>query len=177
MLSGSNWEFPHLIIHTSKKQPDKALGNFYNVTVSSDVDSLLNFDIPAHAAGKTCNLEMLFPKQSQLETSAFELKGKGGFRVQTAYPAASVSSTYNNAPKPAYDFGVFDFKPGNAYQIGSHQCPAGNVATFQISAVGDSYLNYFQDSNPCREFFPSPNHNLLTSADLLPAIGFYITIS
>ena len=35
-------------------------------------------------------------------------------------------------------------------------CPAGKVVSFMMTAVGDSSLNYFQDSNPCRESISSP---------------------
>lgn len=99
------------------------------------------------------HLQFYLPKQHQLETSAFDLKGDAEFKFVTAYPAASTSTTFNTAPKPAYDFGSFKFEPGNAYHIGSHAADqvAGKAATFIMSAVGNSYINYFQDYNPCRE--------------------------
>lgn len=51
-----------------------------------------------------------------------------------------------------------------------------DVATFIMSAVGNSYLDFFQDSNPCRELFSTltASVTLLTS---FTAIGLYITIS
>lgn len=122
-----------------------------------------------------CNLVFYLPKQSQLETSAFDLGGEKTFKFVTAYPAASTDTTYATAPKPGYDFGVFGLAPGNAYNIGQHICPAGRAATFIMSAVGQSYLNYFQDNNPCRKLASLTCPPI--DADIFTAIGLYITIS
>lgn len=121
-----------------------------------------------------CNLVFYLPEQHQLETSAFELKGEGKFHFATAYPAISKDIPYATAPKPGYDFGVFEFKPGNAYNIGQHMCPAGKAATFIMSAVGKSYINYFQDYNPCRKFTSLTPR---TRTDSYAAIGLYLTVS
>ena len=45
-----------------------------------------------------------------------------------------------------------------------------------MSAVGKSYLNYFQDYNPCREFL-STSLPSRASADIFTAIGLYIIVS
>ena len=140
-----------MIVPVNEKKPEKAYGTVFNGTASKDISTFFNFDIPQSAKGKTCFLDFLLPMQSELETSAFELDGDKTFSFATAYPAASKHTTYNTAPEEAYQFGHYKLEPGNAYRIGSHSCPAGEVATFKMSAVGSSYLNYFQDYNPCRE--------------------------
>lgn len=43
-----------------------------------------------------------------------------------------------------------------------------------MSAVGAASLNYFQDYNPCREWFLSLLHSLI-NANCLAAIGAYVT--
>lgn len=43
MLSGNNWEFPHLIIPISKSHPNKAYGTAYNGTACPDKSSVFQF--------------------------------------------------------------------------------------------------------------------------------------
>ena len=38
--------------------------------------------------------------------------------------------------------------PGNAYTIASFPCPAGQTVSYEVKAVGDTYLRDFQDYNP-----------------------------
>lgn len=99
----------------------------------------------------TCSLEFLFPTRDQLETSAYEFSGAGKFEVSILEGVATTATTYATAPKVAYDFGTFTIEPGTAVNFGScpDGCPAGKAISFWISPVGDSSLNYFQDSNPC----------------------------
>lgn len=101
-----------------------------------------------------CSLEFLFPMQGQLETSAYEFSGSGQFEFAFLEGTATKDTTYATAPKVAYDFGTFTLKPGTAVDIGAcpNGCPAGKAVSFWMSPVGDSSLNYFQDSNPCRKF-------------------------
>lgn len=146
-LSGT-YEYPHLIIPVDSKQPDKAAGTSYNGTVSGTVSSLYNFDIPSSDSGKTCSLVFLFPKQSQLETSAFEFSGNGGVDFAMLKGPASSGTTYNNKPGVATDYGVTKVAPGNSYTIATFPCPGNTAVGFQLSASGDTYLNYFQDYNP-----------------------------
>lgn len=61
LLTGSNWEFPHLIVPISKSKPNKAYGTVFNGTASPDVSSVFQFDIPKSAAGKMCNLQVSRP--------------------------------------------------------------------------------------------------------------------
>ena len=143
-------QFPHLIVPINSAKANKAYGTSFNSTVGETTLSIFNFDIPPSAKGKTCNLEFLFPTQSQLETSAYTFSGIGKFKFAILEGVATKSTTYANAPKLSHDFGTFTLKPGSAVQLGGHACPAGAAMSFLMSPVGNSSLNYFQDSNPCR---------------------------
>lgn len=146
-LSGT-YEFPHLIVPVNSQSPDQAYGTSYNGTVSSTISSLFNFDIPASDAGKTCSLVFLFPKQSQLETSAFEFSGAGGIDFAMLKGPASSSTTFNNKPGVAKDYGVTTVSPGNSYTIATFACPANSAIGFELSTSDGSFLNYFEDYNP-----------------------------
>lgn len=94
----------------------------------------------------------LLPTADQLETSAFELSGDATFELTyLSYPATK-DTTYATAP-PADDLlNTFTLKPGTVTTISEREgCSAGHTVAFMLSAVGSSYLNYFQDSNPCRK--------------------------
>ncbi|KAL4867340.1 ubiquitin 3 binding protein But2 C-terminal domain-containing protein [Aspergillus spectabilis] len=146
-LSG-DYEFPHLIIPVDSSTPDNAPGTSYNGTVSSTISSIFNFDIPASDAGKTCNLVFLFPKQEDLETSAFSFSGDGAVQFGALESAASQSTTYNNAPAVSQDLGTYTVAPGNSYSIGSFACPAGQTVSFVMTNAGSTELDFFEDYNP-----------------------------
>ncbi|KAG5924690.1 hypothetical protein E4U61_007365 [Claviceps capensis] len=64
------YEFPHLIIPVDKSNPDKAYGTSFFGEVTPSRSSISNFDIPVSDRNKTYTLILLFPNQSQLETSS-----------------------------------------------------------------------------------------------------------
>ncbi|KFY41384.1 hypothetical protein V495_04944 [Pseudogymnoascus sp. VKM F-4514 (FW-929)] len=142
------YEFPHLIIPVDSSKPDTAPGTSYFGTVSSTVSSIFNFDIPAADSGKKCSLIFLFPTQDQLETSSFTISGDGGLDFSRLSGVATGSTTFNNQPGVATDYGVTTVSPGNSYNIATFDCPAGTAVSFEIKASGDTSLNYFQDYNP-----------------------------
>lgn len=146
-LSGA-YEFPHLIIPVDSSNADHAPGTSYFGEVSSTISSLFNFDIPAGDAGKKCSLVFLFPKQEDLETSSFTFSGSGDIDFSYLNGPASQTTTYNNRPGVWEDLGVVRVAPGNSYLIATFDCPAGQAIGFEMSAVGDTCLNYFQDYNP-----------------------------
>ncbi|OBT74574.1 hypothetical protein VF21_07567 [Pseudogymnoascus sp. 05NY08] len=142
------YEFPHLIIPVDSSKPDTAPGTSFFGTVSSTVSSIFNFDIPAADSGKKCSLIFLFPTQAELETSSFTISGNGGLDFSKLSGVATGSTTFNNAPGVATDYGVTTVSPGNSYNIATFDCPAGTAVSFEIKASGDVSFNYFQDYNP-----------------------------
>ncbi|KAK5171878.1 uncharacterized protein LTR77_003515 [Saxophila tyrrhenica] len=169
-----SFEFAHLIVRVDSANPDKALGNYLNGTVSPSVSSIFNFDFPENLADKTCHLYFSLPEHDQLETSAYEFGGEGKFKVSYLSGVASKETAYNNAPKVDDVLKEFTLTPGTAVAISEREgCAAGQTVSFEMSAVGDSYLNYFQDFNPYREFSPLPP-DLITADLLFPAIGLYV---
>ncbi|KAK3057831.1 hypothetical protein LTR09_000906 [Extremus antarcticus] len=143
-------EFPHMIIHVDSSRPDQALGNFFNGTASSTVSSIFNFDFPSSLADKTCHMVFTLPTQDQLETSAFELGGQQTFTLSYLAEVATKETTYNNAPKEDDILKSFTITPSTAVTISEREgCSAGSARSFRLDAVGDSYINYFQDFNPC----------------------------
>jgi hypothetical protein len=143
-----NYEFPHLIIPISSSSPTAAAGTSYFGTVSSTVSTIFNFDIPSSDNGKTCSLIFLFPTQAELSTSSFTFSGNGGIDFSLLSSPATSATDYANAPGVATDYGTTTVAPGNSYTIATFACPAGNKVGFEMKAVGDTSLNYFQDYNP-----------------------------
>ena len=85
-----------------------------------------------------------------LETSAYTFSGTGSMEFSMLDGIATGSTTYANAPKNKQSFGTFNLTPGNAYQIASFPCQAGQAIGIWMHAIGDTALDYFQDFNPCR---------------------------
>jgi hypothetical protein len=143
------YEFPHLIIPIDSSNPDNKAGTTFFGEVSSTISTIFNFDIPASDAGKTCTLIFLFPTQSQLQTSSFTFSGNGGIDF-AALDSVAVSgqTSYNNQPGVTQDFGTTVVAPGNSYTIATFQCPEGKAVAYEMKAVGDTQLRYFQDYNP-----------------------------
>ncbi|KAL4986153.1 ubiquitin 3 binding protein But2 C-terminal domain-containing protein [Aspergillus falconensis] len=146
-LSG-NYEFPHLIIPIDSSSPDEAYGTQFNGTVTPTVSTIFNFDIPAADAGKTCSLVFLFPRQEDLETSAFDFSGDGTIQFSAVETPATQSTTYNNAPQISQNFGQFIVSPGNSYTVSSFECPAGQTVGYEMSTAGSTNLEFFEDYNP-----------------------------
>lgn len=59
------------------------------------------------------------------------------------------STTYNNLPAIAKDFGQFAMTIGKAHSISKSACPAGHTVGFLMSPKYTTAFTYFQDSNPC----------------------------
>ncbi|KAI9784918.1 MAG: hypothetical protein M1816_000554 [Peltula sp. TS41687] len=146
-LSGP-FEFPHLIVPVSSMHPDQIYGNTFSPKISDEFSTLFNFDIPPSDEGKTCTLVFLFPEETQLETSSFTFSGSGAIDVKELSGNALDTTTFDNMPEVETDFGVTTVAPGNEYPIHSFDCPAGERITFELSTVGDTELDFFQDSNP-----------------------------
>ncbi|KAK4970520.1 hypothetical protein LTR66_011549, partial [Elasticomyces elasticus] len=146
-LSGA-YEYPHLIVPVSSASPDKAYGTQYNATISSTVSTLFNFDYPASYAGKTCTLVFLFPKQSQLETSAFTFNGKGGIDISRLSSPATAGTTFNSVPSASKVGSIANVMAGNSYTILSRACPAGTRVGYEVSSTNGLELEFFEDWNP-----------------------------
>ena len=138
-----------MIVPVSSEKPDEAQGTSYNGTISSTVSSIFNFDIPAGLDGKICSLVFLFPRQGELETSAFTLSSHGGLKVEQLHEPATEQTTYNDQPSVVKDLGGPELvEPGSEYVIASASCHAGARVGYKLSAIGSLDLNYFQDYNP-----------------------------
>lgn len=142
------YQFPHLIIPIDSSNPSSAPGTSYFGEVSSTISSIFNFDIPESYAGQTCSLIFLFPLQSQLQTSSFTFSGSGGIDFSELNGVATSATSYSNAPGVATDYGTTIVAPGNSYTIATFPCPAWTTISFEMKAVGDTCLTYFQDYNP-----------------------------
>ena len=147
---GGKYQYPHLIVPVSSSQPDKAEGTSYNGTISPDMSSIFNFDLPQSYAGKTCSLVFLFPEQKDLKTSFYAFNNKGGISVSELSAPATEQTTYNSKPKAAVAGigSISSVKPGSSYVVASHECNAGARQAFEFSSTGDLDLSYFQDYNP-----------------------------
>lgn len=139
---------PHLIIPVDSSSPDNAPGTSYNGTISSSKTTLYNFDIPQSYADKTCSLVFLFPKQEDLETSAFTFSGDGKIDFASLESAVTIDTSYSNMPSVKEDYGVTTVSPGNSYVISTFQCPAGQAVSYEMKNAGSTYLDFFEDYNP-----------------------------
>ncbi|KUJ09205.1 uncharacterized protein LY89DRAFT_690265 [Mollisia scopiformis] len=145
-LSGA-YQYPHLIIPVSKSQPNKACGTSYDGTITSDISSIFNFDIPASYTG-TCSLVFLFPTQAELQTSSYTFSGNGEFDFAQLNTVATQSTDYANMGSVKTDFGTKTATPGSSVVVSTFACPAGQAVSYEISSVSGSSLTYFQDYNP-----------------------------
>ncbi|KAK1092979.1 hypothetical protein LTR48_003261 [Friedmanniomyces endolithicus] len=149
-LIGTDFEFPHLIVHVDEKHQDKALGNSLNGLAAGSKSSIFNFDIPASDAGKTCSLKFLLPAKGTMETSNYKLSGNGSFEFAILQEPATKDTTYETMPKVHDYLNDFELVPGNAYTVSSYPCPPGGSVGIWMYATGDAKLEYFQDFNPCQ---------------------------
>ncbi|KAL4894387.1 ubiquitin 3 binding protein But2 C-terminal domain-containing protein [Aspergillus ambiguus] len=147
-LSSNNFEFPHLIIPIDSNAPNTAFGTQFNGTITSTVSSIFNFDIPQSDSGKTCSLIFLFPRKGDLQTSSFSFGGDGKVNVAKLSEAASVTTTFSNAPPISQNLGDIMISPGNSFVISTFSCPAGEKIAFEMRNTGTTDLSFFQDFNP-----------------------------
>ena len=139
---------PHLIVPVDSSKPDNAPGTSYNGTISSSKTTLYNFDIPQSYESKTCSLVFLFPKQEDLETSAFTFSGDGKIDFAKLQSPVQESTSYSNMPSVEKDYGVTTVSPGNSYTISTFSCPAGQTVAYEMKNAGSTYLDFFEDYNP-----------------------------
>ena len=152
ITSASQLNLPTLIIPIDSSTPNTAAGTSYFGEVnSSGKSSVFDFNIPQGASGKTCNVVFLFPKKSELETSDFTFSGSGALDFSRLQSPVSLSTSYSTLPGTAQDFGQITVAPGNAYNIASFNCPAGEEVSIKIGVPegGDTSLRFFEDYNPC----------------------------
>ena len=139
---------PHLIIPVDSSSPDTAPGTSYNGTISSSLTTLYKFDVPQSYADKTCSLVFLFPKQEDLETSAFTFNGDGKIDFASLESPVSEETSYSTMPGVKEDYGVTTVSPDNHYVISTFQCPAGEAVSYEMKNAGSTYLDFFEDYNP-----------------------------
>ncbi|RYP31940.1 hypothetical protein DL767_005481 [Monosporascus sp. MG133] len=149
--NAGEFNLPTLIIPIDSSKPDVAEGTSYFGEVSKTKSSVFDFNIPPSADGKTCKLVFLFPEQEDLETSSFTFSGAGELDFSRLSKPVDQQTSYANVPGVAEDLGQFTVKPGNAYNIASFDCPAGERVSIEMANVadGDTSLRFFQDYNPC----------------------------
>ncbi|RYP71125.1 hypothetical protein DL771_005059 [Monosporascus sp. 5C6A] len=145
------FNLPTLIIPIDSSKPEVAEGTSYFGEVSKTKSSVFDFNIPPSADGKICKLVFLFPEQEDLETSSFTFSGAGELDFARLGKPVDQQTSYANVPDVAEDLGQFTVKPGNAYNIASFDCPAGERVSIEMANVadGDTSLRFFQDYNPC----------------------------
>ena len=78
----------------------------------------------------------------------FKFSGKGQISFAKLKAVAPADTTYVNAPAKLFDFSSYAVRPDNSYFIGSHECPVGTSATFELSGLGEMCLGYFQNQKP-----------------------------
>jgi hypothetical protein len=154
-LVAGAFDFPHLAIPISQKNPDETYSNTFTPYVTAgDMEMIFNFDIPLSRKGQHCVFEFFLPDQSQLTTSSFQLDGVPGeyFFSLSVLGGGAVegNTTYHSQPLQANPFGlpkIIYVQPGRAWELGSTICVPGAIAMTMSSS--NSSLVWFQDYNPC----------------------------
>ncbi|PGH10261.1 hypothetical protein GX51_00018 [Blastomyces parvus] len=137
------FEFPHLIIPVDSQTPETAAGTSFFGTVTSNVSSIFNFDVPANAANLTCSLWFLLP-----QTDNYQFAGDGAVKFSQLASPANLGTTYANAPPVQAELQTVKLAVGDQFLVATLPCPAGQSATFRMDNAGSTELNYFQDYNP-----------------------------
>ncbi|KXT06441.1 hypothetical protein AC578_6082 [Pseudocercospora eumusae] len=146
-LSGA-YQTPHLITWIAKDYPDTAYGSKYNASINEDCSSIMNFDIPREYEGKTCSIVFLFPKQEDLETSAWSWNNEGGIQFDSLSGVAIESTTYNTCPAKKETLNTIDIQAGNSYVVKTGACAAGSTESIELSSSNGLQLEFFEDWNP-----------------------------
>lgn len=120
--------------------------NSYSVaTITSSECTIFNFDIPYEYKGKSCSAIFLFPEQSQLQTSSYDISGSGDLVFSSLSSAANQQTTWNNCPSKKSELGSCSPKPGNSYAIATSECAAGTTQSIEVCGTGDLSLSFFED--------------------------------
>lgn len=146
-LTGA-YQTPHLIVPVSSSQPDHAYGTQYNATITSKECTIFNYDIPQSYAGKSCSVIFLFPEQSQLQTSSYDISGTGSLVFSSLSSAANQQTTWNNAPAKKQQLGSVSPVPGNSYAVSTGQCSPFTTQSIEVCGTGSLSLSFFEDWNP-----------------------------
>ncbi|GAB7359348.1 hypothetical protein MBLNU230_g5999t1 [Neophaeotheca triangularis] len=154
-----NFEYPHLIVPVSANEPNKAYGTQYNFTITPDVSTIFNFDVPYGYNGMTCSLVFLLPNREVLTTSNYEFNGEGGFTVDELKEPATEATTFENKSEVAEENigGVEKVAIDNSYVVATQQCKAGARQSFEFSSTGGLDMSVFNDYN-------------------LPGVGVFMTV-
>jgi hypothetical protein len=150
-ISAGVFQFPHLIVPTSPKEPDHSFGNSYSAYISPINTTLFNFDIPSAAPyNGTCALLFLFPFGGATYFSGTEEEEgeKGGLDFAMLAEVANSNTTYDTTGDVAAEYGKVEVLPGNNYTVATFYCGAGTTITYQVSSKGNVELDYFQTSAP-----------------------------
>jgi Ubiquitin 3 binding protein But2 C-terminal domain len=155
-ISGGRFQFPHLIIPTSKSEPDKAFRTFYNGLISPNWTTYFKFDLPVDYGG-ACAVLFQFPYASDLAPSAgtYNFSGteaedgqNGGIDFKSHAGYVDENTTWNTAPPVFEDFGKILVIPGNNYTIIAGYCSPVYPFIISASSVGNVTLEYMQNYSP-----------------------------
>lgn len=94
--------------------------------------------------------ELLVSDRSSAHHFVFHLQpssGNSAIEFSQLSGVASNTTSYATAPDVKTDYGVTVVAPGNSYRIVTFLCPADTAASYELKAVGGTYLKDFQDWN------------------------------
>lgn len=148
---------PNLFVHVESDNVDFASGPSPNITVETNISSLLAFDVPVSYTD-TCALLFMFPYSSKLNASDAlnpylfsgtekEEGDNGGLIFSLLDGVIHNSTTYATKPPVKESYNKTEIVPGNSYTISKFVCNWGEQA-YQIDSVGDVSLIYDQDADP-----------------------------
>ena len=140
-------QYPHLIVPVSSTSPNSPAGTSLNGKITPNVDSLYLFDVPKSYAGQTCALIFMLPKKSELQTSSYTMTGSGSIAIDKLDQNISIETTWSSKGSSEH-IGDVTLSAGGSYTIATFACAAGQQVSYQISSVGGTDLEYFQDFNP-----------------------------
>jgi hypothetical protein len=114
-------------------------GNIFKDGRSSDVTTLLTFDIPADTQGKTCSFHLSLDSSSAVQgTGQFDVFTSLAPVTQstTTWPSGSVRDQYFGRMQ-AYDYQEATYVEGFPNKAHNFPCPYGQLLAIELVGTGD----------------------------------------
>lgn len=145
LAQNSTTIFPNFLVPVQSAQGDTQLGTQFipKVVTGQSVDVSFNVG----TSGSTCDVYFHLPGTGANpgnRVSSYTLTGAKKFSAQELAGDISSSTTYNNRPALIGNSIPFSLEEGQVTFIGSVACKQGAQQAFEITAVDDSSIEWFE---------------------------------
>lgn len=143
----STTRFPNYLVPVQPGSPNTAFGSVYAPQIVAG--TLLDVAFDVRYSGPICDLLFLLPgTQSDPGPGAapYTIGGSGRFTAQQLSGPVSTSTTFSSRPSVQGDIYKFSLSEGQTTFIASVPCALGTQQGFEIVAVNDSSIDWFETS-------------------------------